>query len=87
MVFELNGSELTAWLYAEGTTPGVYDDLLGSVTTTDTTYTKGSAGLRSSLGGYNRESFFDDFVVSEIPEPASFMLMGLATMLLAKRSK
>lgn len=85
LVFQLNGEQLTAWLYAEGSTPGVYDDLLGTVTTTDSTYSQGSAGLRAGLGGYNREALFDDFSVTSIPEPAAVSMLALGVMLLVGR--
>lgn len=75
MVFELNGSSLSAEVFGEGTVGGVYDDSLGSLTVTDSTYSQGSVGVASVPNFAGRQVNFDDISVTGIPEPQTFTMI------------
>lgn len=75
MVLTVNGSLLSAFLYIESTSAsGTFDKLIGSVSTTDTTYLTGSAGVMTRFTTDGRSTVWDDFTVSGtavVPEPGS----------------
>lgn len=67
--FSAIDSLLTASIY-KADSFGDFTILLGSVSTTDTTYTSGILGLRTAPDGNNRYSTFSDLKVEVIPEPS-----------------
>lgn len=87
LVFDLNGDTLTAEMFEEGSTAGVFDVSMGSVSVNDSTHSQGSAGVRAYFGGKGRDASFDDFSVEGtlVPEPGSLALVGLGGLLMLRR--
>lgn len=67
--FSADGSLLTASVY-KADSFGEFTILLGSVNTTDTTYSSGIIGLRTAPDGNTRYTAFSNLKVEVIPEPS-----------------
>lgn len=76
MTFAVYGTLLTANLYIESS-PGTFDELIGTVSVNNSAYASGSAGVMTRFTAANRSTTWDGFTVSgnTIPEPATTAIL------------
>lgn len=89
--FTVDGDSLTAEMFEEDGNTGNYTISMGSVSATDSTYSTGSVGMRAYFSFRQRDATFDDVIVTAIPEPSAYAVIGgllaVGAVLLRRRTR